>query len=117
MKIWDSVYIYRSVDLEDCTISSKLKNTSTDHVPIMIAITDAKTRTVNVNKIQKRSMKNFSPSYWNETLATFNFCTQAESETKDINILATEFANTINDALDICAPKKTILQLSFSCGH
>ena len=52
-------------------------------------------------------MKNFSPSYWNETLATFNFCTQAESEAKDINILATEFANTINDALDICAPKKT----------
>ena len=73
----------------------------------MIAITDAKTRTGNVNKIKKRSMKNFSPSYWNETLATFNFCTQAESEAKDINILATEFANTINDALDICAPKKT----------
>ena len=55
----------------------------------------------------KRSMKNFNPRFWNDTLANFKFCTLADTENKDLNDVALEFAKTINDALDICAPKKT----------
>ena len=56
-------HIYRSVELEDNTTGSKLTNTSTDHVPIMISITDAKAKPAPANKICKRSMKNFNPKY------------------------------------------------------
>ena len=51
-------------------------------------------------------MKNFNARHWNETLATFTFCSQAEAQSMDINSLAVKFAYTINDALDICTPKK-----------
>ena len=41
---------------------------------------DAKTTTPDSYKIERRSMKNFSPEYWNDTLAIFNFCSQNEIE-------------------------------------
>ena len=98
-------HIYRSDELDQCTISKKLENSSTDHVPIMISIIDKKS-TNSINKVTKRCMKNFSTSYWNETLSSFNFSTQTEK--LDINILANELADSVTQALDIVAPKKTV---------
>ena len=46
-------HIYRSDELDQCTISKKLENSSTDHVPIMISIIDKKS-TNSINKVTKR---------------------------------------------------------------
>ena len=72
----------------------------------MISFDDKKTSQVS-NRVIKRSMRNFTTTYWNETLATLKFLAPSISGVVDINALANELAENLTKALDTVAPMKS----------
>ena len=61
-------HIYVSNELESKTKTITLKNSSTDHLPIMAKINKQKLRTPKMKTITRRSTKNYSKGSWNAAL-------------------------------------------------
>ena len=49
-------------------------------------------------------MKNFNSNIWNETLAVQNW--EAIGQTENVHEMASLLSASVNNALDVCAPKK-----------
>ena len=99
-------HVYLSSDLTTRSIVSKLKTSSTDHVPILARI-EYRIRSKPISKLKttKRSMKNFNLVNWNQCLATKNW--ESLGEMENVNEMAVQFSNLVNLALDEIAPVKT----------
>ena len=95
-------HIYSSKNLKIKT--SKLENSSTDHLPIIAEIKlNIKDKTKVKNKtLIKRSMKNFTHTRWMECLSKQRW--ESIGETENVNEMAVHLSELMNSALDECAP-------------
>jgi hypothetical protein len=71
----------------------------------MAHITNREKENTKQRMITKRSMKNFTPRTWNESLANRHW--ESLGGTDDPNKMAKLFTEIVNKALDECAPMKT----------
>ena len=98
-------HIYVSIDMEEKTKTSKLLNSSSDHLPIVAKIERNRTLAKKFKTITKRCTKNFNKKYWCETLNKIQASKTGESGKLEDNVLKLEAI--IEEALNTCAPIKT----------
>ena len=87
--------------------TTKLENSSTDHLPVVTKIwTNSKLdKSKFKRKITKRSMRNFTEEKWNSCLSKKNWMKIEECD--DVNEMVSVFSEFINEALDEIALVKT----------
>ena len=102
-------HVYINPDIEKRVTVKKLKESSTDHLPIVVEL-ETKTRAGTggkAKKITRRCMKNFTQTGWKECLAAKRW--ERLGETEDVEEMAKFFNETVVEALDECAPVKTVI--------
>ena len=99
-------HIYTNQGIEKNINVKKLPISATDHLPVIAEISNSLPKKNEKNKIVKRSMKNFSQTKWIQCLVEKEW--EKIGETEDVNLMAEYFNANIKQALDICAPLKTI---------
>ena len=62
-------HIYFSSDLGNKIITDTLKNSSSDHLPIVCEIRSIPKSLPYTKKVEKRSLRNFSEERWNDCLS------------------------------------------------
>ena len=111
-------HIYVTNELCQKLTFSKLDNSATDHVPILVCIdiaTRKKQKPLPNQSVTKRSMKNFTRTRWIDCLRSRDW-SQIKSKS-DVNEKATAFTIEVNKALDECAPfKKFKIRQNFKPG-
>ena len=86
-------HLYLSEELINRVKSSKLKDSGTDHVPILAVIEQLKPENKMKNKvIERRCMKNFNITDWNSTLARETW--EEIAQTEDVSEMANIFTCT-----------------------
>ena len=100
-------HVYSSKKLKNQITPSKIENSSTDHLPVMVTLnTDEKLdKSKFKRKITKRSMKNFSVASWNQCLANKDW--SKIDDCTDVNEMVSIFTEKINETLDEVTPIKT----------
>lgn len=99
-------HIYLSEDLERKTTTSKLLASSSDHLPILAKILRNGSTTKRYKVITKRSTKNFTQTRWCETIQMIQR-RKLDLDSDDMEQNAKSLGETIEEALNICAPLKT----------
>ena len=95
-------HIYVTEKLKERTKASKLKNSSTDNLPIKAEVELLKVENRVEKSIIRRSMKDFTKAKWNRSLAGRRW--ERIGETEDIEEMTNTFNELVLDALDECAP-------------
>ena len=108
-------YIYYSPAFENKLAIKSLKNSASDHLPIVCEIRSISKMLPYTHQITKICLKNFSEERWNEKLDMQDWSELGDCETVDemVDILS----DNINKALDSVAPfkkLKRILQILWS---
>ena len=104
-------HIYSSKSLAENLKFSKLKNCSSDHMPILCEYNDLKKKVLYEKKVTKRRMKNFTKEAWNSCLANKDW--SFIDSNLGLNLMTEKFAKTVEEALDEIAPIKTFKVRSF----
>ena len=84
----------------------KIPISATDHLPIVAEVTGNVRKKTFSRTVTKRSMKNFTHASWNECLREQEW--EKLGLTEDPNEMAKYFNSSITQALDKCAPERTI---------
>ena len=96
-------HIYYSQQIKNIELR-KLKQSATDHVPILCEIKYRKFFTKYILNVRKRCYKNYSKERWNECLSKKDW---SRMENQDLNSMVETFTTFTNEALDEVAPFKT----------
>ena len=98
-------HIYMSESLLSKSVTKKLNNTATDHLPIVASLSSAKIgKKEESGSYLRRSMKNFTKTRWLDCLRARNW--DRIYQLTDVNEQTAEITKEINLALDECAPLK-----------
>ena len=97
----DHVYLSNKISKEEIEIST-IKNSSSDHHPVLVMYKKAKANKIYTRKIVKRSFKNFNPQTWNETLQKRNW--SEIEDTEDLDKKVDKFTRLVAESLDKLAP-------------
>ena len=98
-------HVYTSSSIKDLIQVKKLKNSSTDHLPVVAYYNLAKTKPSYKRTITKRSYKNFTAERWNSCLENQDW--SAVENCQNVEEMVSEFQENITAALDQIAPVKT----------
>ena len=98
-------HVYSSDVIEDCIKCEKMKNSSSDHLPVMVSYNLDTKKVWYKRSITKRSFKNFTKEKWNASLAAQDWL-DIEDHT-DVDLMVRDFNAKIKDALDLVAPVRT----------
>ena len=100
-------HVYNSDVINYRIVCTKLRNSSTDHVPVKIEYTTCQTKTkMYSHKIQKRCLKNFTSEGWRNCLANMDWTEIDDSNNLDDMVKI--FTKNVTTALDEVAPVKII---------
>ena len=98
-------HVYSSDIIEDCVKCEKMKNSSSDHLPVMVSYNLDTKKVWYKRSITKRSFKNFTKEKWNASLAKQDWL-DVEDYT-DVDLMVGDFNEKIEKALDLVAPVRT----------
>ena len=105
-------HVYTSEILKDRVQVTKLQNSATDHLPVIVKYRIEAVKVIHKHTITKRSFKGFTTESWNSCLAQQDWFTVEDCENVDDMVEA--FNNNIIRALDAVAPVKKFVIRS---GH
>ena len=99
-------HVYSSLVIKDSIKISKIQNSATDHLPVLVHYNLDLTKARFQHTITKRSFKNFSKEVWNASLARQDWSDVENCE--DVNEMVSVFDENVLKALDQAAPIKNI---------
>ena len=98
-------HVYSTEAIKDCVSSQKLKNSSSDHLPVMVSYNLDKNKVQFTHSVTKRSFKNFTKEAWNDSLAKQDW--MDVEDFANVDLMVKDFNEKIKLALDVVAPIKT----------
>ena len=98
-------HVYTSESIKECIKIEKIKNSSSDHLPVVINYSLDLKKIRHKFSVTKRSFKNFTKEGWNRCLAEQEWLDVDDCE--DVNQMVNMFNDNIERALDQIAPVKT----------
>ena len=98
-------HVYFSSAFENKIVTSSIKNSSSDHLPVICEVRSIPKILPYTRIIKKRCLKNFSEAIWNETLKNQDWSKLENCNTVDEMVYI--FTDNTNKALDIVAPFKS----------
>ena len=95
-------HVYHNIPEDDNLVTKTLKNSSSDHLPVITTFSSKIARKNFKTKITKRKMKNFTKTNWNQALAKKNW---SQIETcADLDEKVVIFTKLVTECLDEVAP-------------